>query len=175
MIPHDAHISLRPVADGDLEFLYRLYASTRQEEKELAGWPDEQWDGFLRMQFNLQHTQYMKNYEHPSFDIVMSGEIPVGRLYVNRRRDEIRLIDIAILPEFRGRGIAAGLVEALLLESEGKCLPVSLHVEKNNPILEYYLRLGFRIEEDKGVYFFMVRPCKGAESLDHQSNIKKEP
>lgn len=105
-----APIALRPITDDDLEFLFRLYASTRVVEKELAGWPDEQWDGFLRMQFHLQHTQYQQNYLQPSFDIIVEGSVPVGRFYVDRRADDYRLIDIAVLPEFRRRGIAGRLV-----------------------------------------------------------------
>lgn len=151
-------ISLRPIADDDMEFLFRLYASTRVEEQALAGWPDEQWEEFLLMQFHLQHTQYMRSYVNPSFDIIQKNGIAVGRLYVDRREDECRLIDIALLPEFRHRGIGGSLLGALVLESEQRGVPLSLHVEKNNPALDYYQQIGFRIEADKGAYFFMVRP-----------------
>lgn len=150
-------ISLRPVTDDDREFLFRLYASTRAEEKSLVDWPDEPWESFLRMQFQLQHAQYMQSYLHPSFDIILADGIPAGRFYVDRRDTEYRLIDIALLPDFRQRGIGGNLLNALLREAGRHGLPVSLHVEKNNPILEYYQRVGFRVEEDKGVYLFMVR------------------
>lgn len=153
----DATISLRPITDDDLEFLFRLYASTRIEEKKLVNWPDDQWQQFLRMQFNLQHNQYMVNYRNPSFDIIMENEVPTGRFYVNRNADDYRLIDIALLPDFQRRGIAAALLKALITEADSVGIPVSLHVEKNNPVLDYYQRLGFRISEDKEVYYFMVR------------------
>lgn len=152
---------LRPITDDDLEFLFQLYASTRAAEKELVGWPDEQWNGFLRMQFHLQHTQYQQNYRNPSFDIIMEAGVPVGRCYVDRRADDYRLIDIAVLPEFQRRGIAGSLVSGLLQEADEHGVPVSLHVERNNPILGYYRKVGFRIEEDKGIYLFMVRPTAG--------------
>jgi ribosomal protein S18 acetylase RimI-like enzyme len=155
-------ISLRRITDDDLEFLFRLYASTRSEEKELVGWGDEQWEQFMRMQFGLQHTQYMRNYENPSFDIILENGAPVGRLYVNRGPDEYRIIDIALLPESRRRGICGNLMKSLLRESEERGLPVSLHVEKNNPILDYYRRLGFRVEADREVYYFMVRTPLGS-------------
>ncbi len=154
----NAIISLRLITDGDLEFLFRLYASTRTEEKELVNWPEEQWQQFLRMQFNLQHNQYMVNYQNPSFDMIMENGVPAGRFYVNRNIDDYRLIDVALLPEFRRRGIASALLKALLKEADSVGIPVSLHVEKNNPVLDYYQRLGFRISEDKEVYYFMVRP-----------------
>ena len=154
-------ISLRPITDDDQAFLFRLYASTRAEEQALVGWPDEQWDQFMRMQFSLQHTQYMQNYENPSFDVILVEGIPAGRLYVDRKPDDFRLIDIALLPESRSRGIAGSLIKALLGEADQSGIPVSLHVEKHNPIRDYYLRLGFQCREDKGVYDFMVRPCAG--------------
>lgn len=150
-------VSLRPITDDDRGFLFRLYASTRAEEKSLVGWPDEQWESFLRMQFQLQHAQYMQGYLNPSFDIILANGIPAGRFYVDRRDTEYRLIDIALLPEFRQRGIGGNLVQALLQEAGRHGLPVSLHVEKNNPILDYYQRVGFRVAEDMGVYLFMVR------------------
>jgi ribosomal protein S18 acetylase RimI-like enzyme len=141
-----------------MEFLFQLYASTRLAEKEMVDWPDAQWNQFLRMQFHLQHSQYMRSYQNPSFDIILENDVPGGRFYVDRRADECRLIDIALLPEFQRRGIAAALLKALLREADDNGIPVTLHVEKNNPVLDYYQRLGFRIEEDRGVYYFMVRP-----------------
>lgn len=139
-------------------FLYKVYASTRAWEQRLFGMNNEQWEAFLRMQFNLQHTQYMQNYRQPSFDIVMIGNTPTGRLYVSRGLEEIRVIDIALLPEYRGLGIGDSLMRELLLEGGEKGLPVTLHVEKNNPAMKFYQRLGFQVEEDRGVYWFMVRP-----------------
>ncbi|MBI5655920.1 MAG: GNAT family N-acetyltransferase [Geobacter sp.] len=150
-------ISLRPVTDDDQEFLFQLYASTRAEEKELVGWPDELWDQFMRMQFDLQQAHYRRSYDNPSFDIILGDETPIGRLYLDRRADEYRLIDLALLPQFRGLGIGGNLLKAVVRESEEQGLPVSLHVEKNNPILDYYRRIGFRIAEDRGAYFYMIR------------------
>jgi ribosomal protein S18 acetylase RimI-like enzyme len=154
-------ICLSAIGEADMEFLFRLYASTRETEKAMVGWPDEQWDRFMRMQFALQHAQYMNNYDNPSFDIIVVNGALAGRLYVNRNPDDCRLIDIALLPEFQGRGIAGKLITALLEEADGNGMPVSLHVEKNNPIRDYYERLGFQCREDKGIYDFMVRPFSG--------------
>jgi len=157
-------ISLRSVTDDDREFLFCLYASTRAEEKELVGWPDELWDQFMRMQFDLQQSHYLRSYDNPSFDIIMADDTPIGRLYLDRRADEYRLIDLALLPEFRGLGIGGSLLMAVVQEAEAQGLPVSLHVEKNNPILDYYRRIGFRIEADRGAYLFMVRPPAATSS-----------
>ena len=156
--PDAPQIKLRSITEADQEFLFQLYVSSREQEKVLAGWADDQWNAFLRMQFDLQHAQYMRNYENPSFDIITKGDEQVGRLYVDRQEKEIRIIDIIVLPAFQRAGITASLFQVLLRESTAKGVPITLHVERNNPILDYYLRLGFEIRSDKEVYLFMVRP-----------------
>jgi ribosomal protein S18 acetylase RimI-like enzyme len=80
---------------------------------------------------------------------------PIGRLYVDRREDEIRIIDIALFPEHRGKGIGSRIMETLLDEGKDSGKPVTIHVEKNNPALRLYRRLGFTKVEDQGVYDLM--------------------
>jgi len=150
-------IRLRPITDADLEFLCQLYASTRDEEKKLVGWDDGQWEGFMRMQFNLQHTQYMRNYRNPSFDIISLGHMPIGRLYLDRENEEIRIVDISLLPEYRGRGIGSALMAKILREGDNRGIPITLHVERSNPALALYRKLGFREEHSTEVYSFMTR------------------
>jgi ribosomal protein S18 acetylase RimI-like enzyme len=154
--PSEPAIALRPATDGDLKFLFELYASTRAEEKELAGWSDQQWEAFLRMQFKLQHAQYRQNYLNPDFRIVICGQTQVGRLYLDRGAEEIRIVDLSLLPEYRGRGIGGGLLGRVLQEGEDRGVPVTLHVDKNSPALALYGRLGFQVESDRGASWFMV-------------------
>lgn len=161
-IGNTSKISLRPITDEDLEFLFQLYATTREDEKRLIGWEDCAWEIFLRGQFHLQHTQYMKNYLNATFQIIMENDTPAGRFYIDRSAVEYRVIDMTVLPEYQGRGIASTLLKNLIKESEESGRVVTLHVERNNPILNYYLRLDFQVAEDKGVYLFMIR--KPAES-----------
>jgi ribosomal protein S18 acetylase RimI-like enzyme len=150
---------LRPVCEDDTEFLIRLYATTRSEEQALFGWDDARWDGFIRMQFTLQHTHYQQNYHNASFDLILLDEKPVGRLYVSRGTEEFRIIDISMLPECRGKGIGRKLLEALNREADQAGVPVTLHVEKHNPALNLYERLGFTVTEDRGFQWFMTRNC----------------
>ncbi len=85
--------------------------------------------------------------------------VPAGRLYVARWPGEIRVMDIALLPEFRGRGIGSRLLRAIIEEAESSRCAVSIHVERMNPALSLYERLGFRLREDKGVYLLLERPA----------------
>ena len=154
---HTGTFHFRPITDEDMEFLYRLYASTRLEELAVTGWNDAQIEEFLRMQFGLQHSQYRQNYPGASFDIVLIDGAPAGRLYVDRTEDGIRIIDISLLPEFRGRGIGGRIMRGFVEEADAKGHGMSLHVEMNNPIVPFYKVLGFREKELRGIYYFMER------------------
>lgn len=150
-------LALRPIEAGDRELLFRIYASTREAERQLLDWAPAQWEAFLRQQFGFQHDQYMVAYQNPSFDLVLLEDEPVGRLYVDRRDDEIRVIDIALLEEFRCLGIGGRLLRTLIAEAETGGRFLGLHVEKNNPVLDFYRRLGFQEVVDRGVYLYMTR------------------
>jgi ribosomal protein S18 acetylase RimI-like enzyme len=147
----------RPITDEEMEFLYRLYASTRLAEMAVTGWGESQVEAFLRMQFGLQHSQYMQNYPGASFEIVFIDGMPAGRLYVDRKEEATRLIDIALLPEFKGKGTGGRILRGLVEEADAKGVVISLHVEMNNPILPFYKTLGFREIEQRGIYYYMER------------------
>lgn len=148
-------VSLRPATDVDRAFMLELYASTRREELDQLGWGDGQREAFLRMQFDLQDAEYRRLSPHGSFDVVEVGGRPVGRLYVDRGRGELRIIDIALLPELRGGGIGGALVAALQREAAALGAVVSLHVEMHNRAARLYERLGFVLVAQPGVYHRM--------------------
>ena len=150
-------ITSRPIHAGDEEFLYRVYASTRQEELAQTGWDETQKSAFLRMQFDAQSDYYEEHYRGAEFSLVLSDGHPAGRLYVARWQEEIRIVDVALLPEHRGRGIGTYLLNVLISESEESGKPLSIHVERFNPALRLYERLGFRAVADKGVYLLLER------------------
>ena len=152
------NIALRPVESGDEQFLYRVYASTREAELAQVGWGEAQKAAFLRMQFDAQSSYYREHYGEATFDVILSGGLPAGRLYVARWPEEIRIVDIALLPQHRNAGIGGALLGGLLSESEASGRPLSIHVERFNPALRLYARLGFDVVEDKGVYLLMRRP-----------------
>jgi ribosomal protein S18 acetylase RimI-like enzyme len=151
---------LRPSGADDDAFLRDLYASIREEELSVVDWDDVQRAAFLRQQFDAQDTYYRKHYRPASFDVIeLDGEV-VGRLYVARWTDEIRIVDIALLPEHRGNGIGTSLLRELLAEADAAGKSVTIHVERLNPALRLYERLGFSVAEDKGVYLFLERPSR---------------
>ena len=148
-------ITFRPITPDDEDFLFGLYASTRKEELALTNWTETEKEAFLRQQFNAQHQFYMQQFTKAKFDILLVDNKPAGRLYVDRREDEIRLIDIALLPEYRNKGIGTSLLTELLGEAKKINKPLRIHVEKYNPALNLYQRLGFKEINDAGVYYLM--------------------
>jgi GNAT superfamily N-acetyltransferase len=149
-------VTLRPIREEDLEFLLRLYATTRADEMAMVtDWSDEQKEWFIRMQFQAQHAWYQEHYGDAQFDLVLLDGAPVGRLYVHRRASEIRLVDISLIPELRGKGVGSALLRELMAEAEAAGKPLTIHVEKYNPAMRLYLRLGFKPIEDRGPYDLM--------------------
>lgn len=138
-----------------MEFLYQVYSGTRQDEMALTGWSAEEQEQFLRMQFHAQHTHYQMEFREAAWDIVEKEGEPIGRLYLDRRPEEIRVIDIALLPSERGNGIGGALMRRVLEEAAGVGKLVRIHVERNNPAMHLYSRLGFEKIEDQGVYWLM--------------------
>src|SRR5579872_2089897 len=145
----------RPEEPEDGAFLYRLYASTRADEMKLVPWNDSQKEAFLRMQFQAQTTHYHRYYPDASYEVILLEGEAIGRLCVHRTEDEILLIDIALLPQYRGAGIGGRLLSELLSEATAQRKPVRIYVERENPAMHLYARLGFQKIEDKGIYYFM--------------------
>jgi ribosomal protein S18 acetylase RimI-like enzyme len=148
-------ITLRPVGSSDRDFLLQVYASTREEELRLVDWSVEQKAAFVQQQFEAQDAYYSEHYHPATFDVIEVDGASVGRLYVARWEDEIRIIDIAVLPEHRGHGVGTALLRDLLDEAARTGKRLSIHVEKNNPALRLYERLGFVPIEDRGVYLLL--------------------
>ena len=154
------NVALRAVEPGDEEFLYLVYASTREEELAQTGWDETQKAAFLRMQFDAQSRYYEEHYRGAEFSVILSNGLPAGRLYVTRWPEEIRIVDIALLPRHRGMEIGTRLLKDLISESEESGKPLSIHVERFNPALRLYERLGFEKKVDKGVYLLMERALR---------------
>jgi ribosomal protein S18 acetylase RimI-like enzyme len=149
---------LRPVRDGDREFLVELYASLREQELAQVSWDDATKRAFVEHQFSAQDAHYRGNYPGATLDLVEVDGARAGRLYVHRGPSDIRIMDIALVPEFRGRGIGTGLLRDLMAEADASRRKLSIHVEMNNPARSLYARLGFEPAGEHGVYVLMERP-----------------
>jgi ribosomal protein S18 acetylase RimI-like enzyme len=160
------NITLRPIAQGDEELLYRIYASTREAELAMTDWTDEQKTAFVQMQFAAQHSHYQEYYPNAAFMVILADEQPVGRLYVDSWPDQIRVVDITVLPEYRNAGLGTGLLKGLMSEATKAGKPLTIHVEQYNPALRLYERLGFTRIGERGVYYLMEWRPEGTESVE---------
>jgi ribosomal protein S18 acetylase RimI-like enzyme len=151
-------VALRPETPGDEGFLRAVYAWTRAEELERTPWNDEQKAAFVAMQFEAQRAYYREVYPDAAYDVVVIDGQDAGRLYVARLPEEIRVVDISLLPEFRGRGIGATLLGDVQAEAAASGRKVVIHVEQQNRAKNLYVRLGFVPVEDLGIYLRMEWP-----------------
>jgi ribosomal protein S18 acetylase RimI-like enzyme len=148
-------ITMRPARPEDEAFLYRVYASTRAEEMALVNWPVAQQEAFLQMQFNAQRQSYLMQFPEATYQIIRRDASAIGRLIINRTDNEILLMDIALLPEYRNAGIGTQLIHDLQAEAMLAGKLMRLHVETFNPALRLYQRLGFTPVAESGFYLEM--------------------
>ena len=150
-------IGLRPASATDLPLLHRVYCSTRQDELRVLDWTMAEKAAFLQQQFDLQHRYYHAHFPEAQFCIIECAGQDIGRWYLDRASSELRLIDIALLPEWRQRGIGSRLLRSLMEEAEASGRDILLHVEADNLALAWYARLGFEPLGNDGMYVKLRR------------------
>ncbi len=152
-----SNVSTRPEHlpdDGD--FLLSVYASTRPELTGL-GWPAKQQDAFIRMQFDAQTRHYRKFFPDAAYSVIRVDSEPAGRYIVNHADDQILIVDIALLPQFRRMGIGSGLVRRLLDQADASHLPVRCHILHDSIARRFWEHAGFAAQGRDGVYVAMER------------------
>jgi ribosomal protein S18 acetylase RimI-like enzyme len=152
-----AGMTLRPRTPDDTAFLASVYASTRADELATTNWDAGQIAAFLSFQFNAQDHHYTTHYPTCAFYVIEHEGAPCGRLYVDLWSTEARIVEITLLPQYRKLGLGSQLLQAIIAQATRHGVPVSIHVERENPALRLYERLGFEKIEEKGVHFLMRR------------------
>jgi ribosomal protein S18 acetylase RimI-like enzyme len=159
-------ITLRDSTIEDEAFLREVYASTREQELAMTQWNDEQRAMFLRFQFDAQHAHYHQQYPDASYEVILSDGHPVGRLYVARTPDEIKVLDLTVLPQHRSKGIGSELMNEILSEANNDRKAVLIWVEQTSPAQELFKRLGFSKKEDDGYQDLLEWRPKVGNSVD---------
>jgi ribosomal protein S18 acetylase RimI-like enzyme len=162
--------TLRPATSADQGFLFRVYASTRWEELAPVPWSDAQKREFLAQQAQAQHDHYQRHYADAEFLVVQIDGHDAGRVYIHWRPGEIRIVELALLPEYRGQEVGTRILNEVLGEARKTGRVVSIHVEKNNPALRLYRRLGFVEAADVGVYWLLRWDPTGAVQSGVEQN-----
>lgn len=148
-------IALHTESEEDRDFLRFLYLSVRGPEFANVPWPEDVKNNFLYSQLQIQTQQYRKNYPEMERWIVLHDKCSIGRWYLLEAAAEIRIVDISLLPEWRGQGIGKWLLEDAQKRAESSGKPLHLQVEQHNPALHLYQRLGFHSVAIKEPYWLM--------------------
>lgn len=153
---------LRSATDGDLAFMRAVYGSTREEELAVTGWNRQQKDAFLDHQFGAQTQYYREQRPRAVWQIIVIEGQDAGRLVVDRRASEHRIVDIALLPAFRSRGVGGDILRGLQRSAAADGCLLSIHVERNNPARSLYERLGFLPAGEAGEVYQLMEWRPGA-------------
>jgi len=149
-------ITFRPVGKGDEGFLFRVFEDTRVHERQAVESTGNEWDTFIRMQFEAQRRHHEAAYQNAEHSIILSNGEPVGRMWVWESEDQMRLLDIAILSEHRSCGIGTHMIRSLQARASSSGKPLRHMVELNNPdALRLYQRLGFTVFEQQGLHWHL--------------------
>ncbi|MGB9180194.1 MAG: GNAT family N-acetyltransferase [Pyrinomonadaceae bacterium] len=157
------NVNLRQVRSADEPFLFRLYASTRAEEFAAVPWSEEQLQAFLITQFTSQQRVYDAQYPQAEHHIILYDDVAAGTIRANQTKDEIHLIDLALLPEYRNIGIGSSVLKEYLAEGRRSGRVVSLNVLKTNRAIRLYERLGFSFAGEDGAYLLMLSRPRASE------------
>jgi len=155
-LPHGGKLTLRPVTKEDEPFLVSLYGSTRAAELSQVEWAEGQREVFVRWQFDMQRREYDARFPDARYQLIVIDDEPAGRIWVGEDEEQIRLLDIALLPQFQKRGVGTVLLRELMKEATGagKLLRHMVFV-LNDDAHRFYERLGFVVIEDLGAYKHM--------------------
>lgn len=148
-------IHLKPIEQDDESFLFQIFAASRAEEMARVPWDDSLKRAFLWSQFQAQSEQYRIKYPTGDFSVILLDTQPVGRLYLGRLEEQLRIIDLAVLPQFQRQGIAREIMAELMTESRRRHKPIRIYVESFNPALAWFLKLGFQKIDGDDVYYFL--------------------
>lgn len=146
------NLTLRSERPEDEPLLFELYASTRQEEMDALNWPTELRAAFVTMQFKAQRTGYASMFPQGEFQMILLNGAPIGRMVVDWAGEEIRLVDLVIVPEHRNSGVGTELITTLMRQAEAAKKPLRLSVIMGNRATRLYERLGFRKTGQEGFH-----------------------
>jgi ribosomal protein S18 acetylase RimI-like enzyme len=149
-------VTSRPEADADEAFLLRLFASTKERELAFLPFTDDQKRAFLFQQFDAQKRHYRSYGAQLTSTVIEQAGAPIGRLYLDETPAHLHVVDITILPEWRDRGVGTAVIEALQTAARSAAKAIVLSVDKTNPALQLYRRLGFVETADREIQWDMA-------------------
>lgn len=148
--------ALRDRTDTDQAFVQALYSSTREDLRQAL--PDPaQLLPLLAMQQNAQEAGFRRQFPEARQWLLLRSGRPIGRVVVDAAAQNLRVVDIAIVPEARRSGAATAVLRALQAHALAQGLPLCLAVAHGNHAAQsLYRRLGFATTSEDGTHAQMV-------------------
>ena len=153
--PSPESIATRTVQPEDRSFLLELYKSSRGDDLRGLGWDEQRISEFLGMQYEAQQNFYDSDYHDAADELILLKDKPIGRLMIESRPHEIRCIDLALLPEYRERGLGTGIIQKLQEKAKRERKPLRLQVIRFSRAVNLFDRLGFVRTSETGTHFQM--------------------
>ena len=151
----DESVTLRPVTSGDAAFLLQIYKSSRGDDLRGLGWEEGRIDEFLEMQYEAQRAFDEKDNAQTTDQVILWSGQRAGRLLVASRDQEIRCLDLALLPEFRNRGLGTYMLRRLQEDAAAINAPLRLQIIRFSRAVNLFERLGFVRTSESGTHFQM--------------------
>lgn len=137
-------LSKREESPADAAFRFALFCRSRLPVEDFSFLDASMREALARQQFQSQTGSYRAQYPDARFEIIEAEGQPVGRLVTHRDAQAFRIVDIALLPEWRRKGIGAHILREICDSARAEHVPVRLSLSLFNvDAFRLYCRLGF--------------------------------
>jgi ribosomal protein S18 acetylase RimI-like enzyme len=145
----------------DESFIRKLMIETLAGQLDACSWHDEIRESLLDAQYRIRRAGFRASAGNQPGTIVLIDGEPVAWYIAADFDDEIRLVNLVVANQHRGKGLGSAILRQLLIHSDHSGKTLRLSVAINNPrAAELYARFGFRRTGDDGVHHFMERPAQ---------------
>ncbi|GAA0381834.1 GNAT family N-acetyltransferase [Bacillus horti] len=142
-------LELQELIQEDESTLFQLYVASRKGEFANLGWSECEIENLLQVQYTAQQNSYQQLFPQAKMDMVKHKNIPIGRMITNTTQHALHLVDIFIIPEYRGKEFGTALLRILQDRASKRALPIQLQVLMGNPAQRLYERCGFYVTAEQ--------------------------
>ncbi|WLQ13940.1 GNAT family N-acetyltransferase [Hahella aquimaris] len=147
---------VRPSNSADKAFLEQLHNSTREDLRLIDGERDFV-ESIIDMQFKAQQQGYGAQFPNAMYFIIEKQHERIGKVTIDFGHNEVHVIDIAFIPQARGKGFGEEVIRSLQAAATQICAPLTLSVLMQNVAAKkLYLKLGFITESISPPYERMM-------------------
>jgi ribosomal protein S18 acetylase RimI-like enzyme len=134
----------RPAVSADQGLLQELLLDSRPE---LSFLEPQLRDQVVELQVRAQQREYAVAHPRATHEILVADGVDVGRLVLDEAPDSLRVVDLSVARDHRGRGIGSAVLREVIAEADAGGRAVRLSVwSANSGARRLYESLGFAAE-----------------------------